>query len=213
MSARKIFTPEQKIVILREHLIEKVPVSQVCDQHGVSVVNFGNWQKLSFENGATAFERKPNSANVKRQEDDLCLAHDRQYGIIDCDAHYGDGTDNIIENMNLHDHFKHWTFGGVFERGTFSQGALLDELKQALETMKSVGVELILFLAGGYQRDAEGKIDAVLALHRATIEEALKVFGKSSTATRKRIPMRDTTKENPGKTIAIIGGVRAPRKN
>ncbi len=35
MSARKFLTPEQKLVILREHLIEKVPVSQVCDKHGV----------------------------------------------------------------------------------------------------------------------------------------------------------------------------------
>lgn len=69
MSTRKILSPEQKIAILREHLIEKVPVSQVCDRHGISVVNFYNWQKQLFENGAVAFERKPNSANVRRQED------------------------------------------------------------------------------------------------------------------------------------------------
>ena len=69
MSARKFLTPEQKLVILREHLIEKVPVSQVCDKHGVSIVNFYNWQKQFFENGAAAFERKLNSANVKRQDD------------------------------------------------------------------------------------------------------------------------------------------------
>ena len=69
MSARKILTPEQKVGILREHLLEKVPVSQVCDKHGVSVVNFYNWQKQFFENGAAAFERKPNAANVRRQQD------------------------------------------------------------------------------------------------------------------------------------------------
>ena len=69
MSTRKILSPEQKIAILREHLIEKVPVSQVCDRHGISVVNFYNWQKQLFENGAAAFERKPNSANVRRQGD------------------------------------------------------------------------------------------------------------------------------------------------
>ena len=69
MSARKFLTPEQKVVILREHLIEKVPVSQVCDKHGVNIVNFYNWQKQFFENGAVVFERKLNSANVRRQED------------------------------------------------------------------------------------------------------------------------------------------------
>ena len=69
MSARKSFTPEQKVAILREHLIEKVPVSQVCEKHDVSVVNFYNWQKQLFDDGASVFERKPNSANVKRQQD------------------------------------------------------------------------------------------------------------------------------------------------
>lgn len=44
-------------------------IPQVCDKHGVSVVNFYNWQKVFFENGAAAFDRKPNSANVKRQQD------------------------------------------------------------------------------------------------------------------------------------------------
>ena len=68
MSTRKILTPKQKISILREHLIEKVPVSEICDKHGVSVVNFYNWQKQLFENGAIAFERKTNSANAKRQD-------------------------------------------------------------------------------------------------------------------------------------------------
>ena len=69
MSASQILTPEQNVAILPKHLIEKVPVSQVCDKHGVSVVNFYNWQKQFFENGAAAFERKPNAANVRRQAD------------------------------------------------------------------------------------------------------------------------------------------------
>jgi len=69
MSARKFLTPEQKIAILREHLIEKVPVSEICEKHGVSVVNFYNWQKQLFENGRAAFDRKTNSANAKRQDD------------------------------------------------------------------------------------------------------------------------------------------------
>lgn len=69
MSTRKFLTPEQKISIIRAHLIEKVPVSELCDKHGISVVNFYKWQKLLFENGAAVFERKTNSANAKRQDD------------------------------------------------------------------------------------------------------------------------------------------------
>ncbi|MBM4084775.1 MAG: transposase [Planctomycetes bacterium] len=34
-STRRRFSPEQKVAILRQHLIEKVPVSALCDQHGL----------------------------------------------------------------------------------------------------------------------------------------------------------------------------------
>lgn len=32
-------------------------------------------------------------------------------GILDCDAHYGNGTDNIIRKLGLEDEITHWTFG------------------------------------------------------------------------------------------------------
>lgn len=69
MTKRKFLTPEQKIAIVREHLIEKVPVSDLCDKHGISAVNFYNWQKQLFENGAACFDRKTNSANQRRQDE------------------------------------------------------------------------------------------------------------------------------------------------
>ncbi|MEZ6104394.1 MAG: transposase [Pirellulaceae bacterium] len=69
MSKRTNLTPEQKIAIIREHLLEKVPVSSLCEKHGINPVNFYNWQRQLFENAAVCFERKPNSANVKRQQD------------------------------------------------------------------------------------------------------------------------------------------------
>jgi transposase-like protein len=32
---RRTDTPEQKASILREHLIERTPVSDLCDKHGI----------------------------------------------------------------------------------------------------------------------------------------------------------------------------------
>jgi len=52
---RKQFSPEQKISILREHLVEKVSVPDVCDKHGIQPSVFYRWQKNLFENGAPAF--------------------------------------------------------------------------------------------------------------------------------------------------------------
>jgi transposase-like protein len=53
---RRRFTAPQKVAILREHLVEKVAVSQVCDQHGLNPTMFYRWQKEFFENGTAAFE-------------------------------------------------------------------------------------------------------------------------------------------------------------
>lgn len=68
MPRGKTLTPEQKIAIIRQHLLEKIPVSTLCDQHGISPVNFYNWQRQLFENGAQCFERKKNAANERRQD-------------------------------------------------------------------------------------------------------------------------------------------------
>jgi transposase-like protein len=55
-SGRRRFTAEQKVAILKEHLVEKTPVSQVCDKRGINPTAFYRWQKEFFENGAAAFE-------------------------------------------------------------------------------------------------------------------------------------------------------------
>ena len=55
---RKRFTPEEKVRVLREHLLEKVPVSEVCAKHGLAPTVFYRWQQELFEHGAAAFERR-----------------------------------------------------------------------------------------------------------------------------------------------------------
>lgn len=69
MSKRRNFTPEQKLAIVREHLLEKVPVSELVDKHQIHTVQFYQWQKRLFEEGASVFERKTNGANKRRQQD------------------------------------------------------------------------------------------------------------------------------------------------
>jgi transposase-like protein len=52
---RRHYTPEQKVAILREHFLDKVPVSDLCEKHGIAVNLFYSWQRLFFENGQAAF--------------------------------------------------------------------------------------------------------------------------------------------------------------
>jgi len=53
---RKHFTPEEKVAILRRHLVDKVPVSELCEELSLRPTVFYRWQKELFENGAAAFQ-------------------------------------------------------------------------------------------------------------------------------------------------------------
>ena len=52
---RKHFTPEEKVAILRRRLVDKIPVSELCEELGLRATVFYRWQKELFENGAAAF--------------------------------------------------------------------------------------------------------------------------------------------------------------
>lgn len=69
MSKRMYLTPDQKVAIVRRHLLENVPVSDLCDEYGMHATQYYAWQKQLFENAAPAFDRRTNKANQRRQED------------------------------------------------------------------------------------------------------------------------------------------------
>jgi len=60
---RKNYTPVEKVAILRRHLIDRVPVSDLCDLYKLAPTLFYIWQKQFFENGAAALERKNASSD------------------------------------------------------------------------------------------------------------------------------------------------------
>jgi transposase len=48
---RKHYTPEEKVAILRRHLLDKEPISKLCDELGLQPTVSYRWQKEFFENG------------------------------------------------------------------------------------------------------------------------------------------------------------------
>ena len=66
---RNRFSVPEKVAILRLHLLENTPVSDLCDQHGIHPTMFYRWQKEFFENAAAAFEhrsRRPSDDKDRR---------------------------------------------------------------------------------------------------------------------------------------------------
>ena len=56
---RRHFSAAQKAAIVKAHLVDKVPVSDLCERHEITPNQFYQWQKQLFEGAAAAFERKP----------------------------------------------------------------------------------------------------------------------------------------------------------
>lgn len=64
---RRHHTPDQKMTILRRHLLEKVPVSELCEEYDLQPSVFYAWQRQLFENGAQAFQESRKAVS-KREE-------------------------------------------------------------------------------------------------------------------------------------------------
>lgn len=58
MAKIKRVSAEKKIEIVKAHLLEKKPVSELSEAHGISPKNIYLWQNQLFSNGALVFERK-----------------------------------------------------------------------------------------------------------------------------------------------------------
>ena len=62
---RRKYSGTEKVKILRLHLLEHKPISEVCEEQGIHPTLFYKWQKEFFENGwgrlpkgGDGFERK-----------------------------------------------------------------------------------------------------------------------------------------------------------
>lgn len=64
---RKQYSAQQKMTILRKHLLEGEPVSAVCDEYGIQPSVFYRWQKQLFEGGQQVFEGGQGGAARQQQ--------------------------------------------------------------------------------------------------------------------------------------------------
>ena len=82
MKPRKQYSPQEKVAILRRHLLDKEPVSQICDELKLNPNVFYKWQKQFFENGSAAFENNrrptidPKDGKIQKLENRLQQKND-----------------------------------------------------------------------------------------------------------------------------------------
>jgi transposase len=68
---RRNFSPEDKVKILKRHLVDRLAVSDVCDAFGIHPNQFYQWQKQFFENGAAAFASERPDPDLRRRNQEL----------------------------------------------------------------------------------------------------------------------------------------------
>lgn len=67
--SRRHFGDDEKLAVVKRHLVDKTPVSELCDELGLQPTQVYTWQKQLFENGGSAFA-KPGRKSKKEETKD-----------------------------------------------------------------------------------------------------------------------------------------------
>jgi len=90
---RRHFAGTEKVAILKRHLIDKVPISDLCDELGLYPNQVYGWLKEFFENGHAAFD---NGRRAKADEG----AHQRKIEQLEAKLQRRDSV--LAELMEAH---------------------------------------------------------------------------------------------------------------
>jgi transposase len=66
---RRHFSGTEKVAILKRHLVDKVPVSDLCDEYDIYPNQLYGWLKDFFENGHAAFDNGRKSKALEDAKD------------------------------------------------------------------------------------------------------------------------------------------------
>ena len=74
---RRHFSPERKAELLRRHILEKVPVSDLCNEHELQPSVFYHWLKQLCENAATALTAPKATSQERKLEEKVTALEER----------------------------------------------------------------------------------------------------------------------------------------
>lgn len=70
---RRRFGKDQKATILKRYLVDKVPISDLCDEYGIKPNQVYTWQQTLFEHAEAAFQEAAGrtASKVSAQEEKI----------------------------------------------------------------------------------------------------------------------------------------------
>ena len=70
--SKKVVPVEQRAKIIRRHLLDGVPVSDLCEEYGIHPTVYYRWQRMLFENADLALAaKKPGRTRQSQEKRDL----------------------------------------------------------------------------------------------------------------------------------------------
>ena len=72
--SRRHFGDEEKAAVVRRHLVDKVPVSDLCDELDLQPTQIYQWQKQLFDNAAAAFAKTARKSRKQSDKQDRKIA-------------------------------------------------------------------------------------------------------------------------------------------
>ena len=69
--SRRQFSADQKATIVKRHLVDKVPVSDLCDEYKIQPSVFYKWQRTFVEHATRAFDGNGKRPTVASREAEL----------------------------------------------------------------------------------------------------------------------------------------------
>ncbi len=132
---RKHFTPEEKVAVLRRHLLDKVQISELCEELGLRPTVFYRWQKETVRERSRRFSvaGAPEPPSGGEAETDRVLGEEgadqgRGLGGVDGRAHrakkksWGTLTGNWVPHDvrdQVVDFVRHWSERAEISVGRF----------------------------------------------------------------------------------------------
>ena len=62
------YPADQKVAILRRHLVDRIPIADLCEEYKIDSTLFYKWQTQLFENGSSVFARNTKKTRSQHQK-------------------------------------------------------------------------------------------------------------------------------------------------
>ena len=94
---RRQFSADEKATILRRHLADKIPVSDLCDEYRIQPSLFYVWQRQLLENMSTALEDR----RTRRVETTGAAAHQQTIDRLEAQLQKKDAIIAFVSEEHL----------------------------------------------------------------------------------------------------------------